>query len=84
MYPSLNYHQQFRLNIINEVKDYFIAKIKERELISKRRHKYIVSFDLFDKPFIALFATSGSISIAPFATAIVAFSITTKILNKLL
>ena len=56
-------NQQFRLNKINEIKDYFIAMIKERELISKRRRKYIVSFD---KVLIVLSATSGSISIASF------------------
>ena len=27
---------QFSLNKINEIKDYFIAEIKERELMSKR------------------------------------------------
>ena len=41
--------QHFRLNKINEVKDYFVAKIKERELMSKRLGKYIASFDYFDK-----------------------------------
>ena len=30
MYPNLNDQQQFRLNRISEVKDYFIAEIKER------------------------------------------------------
>ena len=35
-YPNLNDQQQFRLNKISDVKDYFIAEIKERELISKR------------------------------------------------
>ena len=39
MYPNLNANisndQQFRLNKINEIKDYFIAEIKERELMSK-------------------------------------------------
>ena len=29
-------NQQFRLNKINEIKDYFIVEIKERELMSKR------------------------------------------------
>ena len=29
MYPNLNDQQQFSLNKINEVKDYFIAKIRE-------------------------------------------------------
>ena len=35
MYPNLNY-QTFRLHKINEIKYYFIAEIKERELMSKR------------------------------------------------
>ena len=62
--------QQFRLNKINEIKDYFIAEFKERELMSKRLSKYIASFDYFGKSFIVLSATSGSISIASFATVI--------------
>ena len=39
MYPYLSYisiEQQFRLNKINEIKDYFVAEMKERELMSKR------------------------------------------------
>ena len=36
MYSSLNDQQQFRLNKINEIKDYFIAQIREIELMSKR------------------------------------------------
>ena len=43
---SLSHQQQFRLNKINEIKDYFVAEIKERELISKRFSKYIASFDI--------------------------------------
>ena len=46
---NLNDQQQFRLNKINEIKDYFIAETKERELMSKRLSKYIASFDRFDK-----------------------------------
>ena len=45
----LNHQQQFKLNKINESKDYFVAEIKERELMSKRLSKYIASFDYFDK-----------------------------------
>ena len=30
IYPNLNDQQQSRLNKINEIKDYFVAKIKER------------------------------------------------------
>ena len=41
MYPNLsatqlNDQQQFRLHKINEIKDYFVTEIKERELMSKR------------------------------------------------
>ena len=98
IYPNLNAiplnanisnEQQFRLNKINEIKDYFIAEIKERELMSKRFSKYIASFDYFDKSLIVLSVATGRISVASFATAIgapagmmsasrsLAFSITT-------
>ena len=101
IYPNLNAvplsnQQQFRLNKINEIKDYFVAEIKERELMSKRLSKYIASFDYFDKSLIVLSVTTGSISIASFATVIgapvgivsasftLAFSISTGIIKKLL
>ena len=44
IYPNLN-DQQFRLNKIGEVRDYFIAEIRERELMSKRLSKYIASLE---------------------------------------
>ena len=100
VYPNLNANrsndQQFRLNKINEIKDYFIAEIKERELMSKRLSKYIASFDYFDKSLIVLSVTTGSISIASFATVIgapvgmmsascsLAFSITTGFVKRFL
>ena len=40
-------NQQFRLNKISEIEDYFIAEIKERELMSKKLSKYISFFRLF-------------------------------------
>ena len=40
MYPNLSANisndQQFRLNKINEIKDYSIAEIRERELIKEK------------------------------------------------
>ena len=96
IYLNLNDQQQFRLNKTNEVQDCFIAEIKERELMSEMLSKYIASFDYFDKPFIILSGTSGSIFIALFATVIgtpvgtasasfsLAFSISTGIVKKLL
>ena len=64
--------------------------------MSKRRSKYIASFEYFDKSLIVLSVTTGSISIASFATVIgapvgiisasfsLAFSISTGIIKKLL
>ena len=68
--PSLSNNQQFRLNRINEIRDYSFAETKERKLMSKRLSKYIASFDYFHKSLIALSVTNGSISIASFATVI--------------
>ena len=73
---------------------FIVAKIRERELMSKRLSKYIASFNYFDKSLIVLSVTTGSISIASFATVIgapaemmsasciLAFSITTGIVKK--
>ena len=72
IYPNLSAtssnEQQFQLNKINEIKDYFLAEIRERELISKNISKYIVSLDYFDKSLNVLSILSGSISIASFAS----------------
>ena len=100
IYPNLSAtpsnEQQFRLNKINEIKDYFVAEIKRRELMSKRLGKYIASFDYFDKSLIVLSVTTETISITSFVTVIVApvammsaryslaFSITTGTVKKLL
>ena len=74
MYPNLNANisneQQFRLNKINEITDYVLAEIRERELRSKNISKYIASLDFFDKSLNALSIFAGSISIASFATII--------------
>ena len=105
IYPNLGFslsatllsdQQHFRLNKINEIKDYFVPDIKERELMSKGISKYIASFNYFDKTLIVLSVTTGSISIALFSTFIgepvgivsasfsLAFSTSTGIVKKLL
>ena len=74
MYPNLSVNisneQQFRLNKINEIKDYFLAEIRERELISKNLSKYIASFEYFNKSLIFLSVLASSISIASFVSVI--------------
>ena len=63
-------NQQFRLNKITEIKDYFIAEIRKRELMSKKLSKYICFCDYFSKALIVLSAISGSVSIASFTRVI--------------
>ena len=70
IYPNLSDQQQFSLNKMNEVKEDFIEKISKRELLSKKFSNYIASFDCFDKSFIVLSATNGSIFIVSCATVI--------------
>ena len=100
MYPNLSAtpsnEQQFRLNKISEIKDYFVAEIKERELMRKRLNKYNASLDYFDESLIVLSVITGSISTVSFASVIgtpvgmmsascgVAFSIAIGIVKKLL
>ena len=51
IYPNLNENtsngQKFRLNKINEIKDYFLAEIREREIISKKFQQVYCFFKLF-------------------------------------
>ena len=100
MYPNVSKNisneQEFRLNKINEIKDYFIPEIRERELMSKKLSKYIVSFNYFDKSLIVLSVATGSISIVSFPTVVgapvgmmsasfsLAFSITTGFVKRFL
>ena len=93
--PILN-NQQFSLNKISEIEDYFIAEIKERELMSKKIIKYISFFDYFDKSLIVLSVRRDVVSIASFATVIgapvgiksanlsLSFSLCTGLVKKLL
>ena len=64
--------------------------------MSKKLSKYVAVFDYFDKTLIVLSATSGGVSIISFASIIgvpakiasanctLVFSLTTRIINKLL
>ena len=93
---NISNDQQFRLNKINGSKDYFIAEIRKRDLMSKILSKYIASFEYLDKLLIVSCVATGSISIASFATPVgvpveimsasysLAFSITTGFVKKFL
>ena len=89
-------NQQFRLNKISKIEDYFFAENKQRELMSKKLSKYISFFDYFDQSLIVLSVTSGGASTASFATVVgipigitsaslsLAFSLCTGLVKKLL
>ena len=71
----LSDQQQFRLNKINKIKDYLVAEIKKRELMSKRTVSiYIASFAIVIGAPVGMESTSFSLS----------FSISTGIIKKLL
>ena len=68
MYPNVSANisngQQLRLSKINEIKDYLLAEIRERELISKNLSTCIAPFEHFSKSLIFLSVVASSISIA--------------------
>ena len=77
--PSAKHVTKYRLDEINNIKEYFNAEIKERKDIIKKISKYIVAFDYADKLFITLSASfislsiislSGILSIASCATVV--------------
>ena len=61
---------KYRLDEINNIKEYFNAEIKEGKDIVKRISKYIVAFDYADKVYITLSASFGTLSIASYATVV--------------
>ena len=87
---------KYRLDEINNIKEYFNAEIKERKDIIKKISKYIVAFDYADKVFITLSASFGTLSIASYATVVgipagiagasltLIFTVTTGVIKTLL
>ena len=60
----------YRLNEINKLKDYFNDEINERKNIIKKLNKYKVTLDYLDKIFIALSASFGTLSVTAHATVL--------------
>ena len=92
---ELNNLTKFRLDEINNIKDYLNTDIKERKDIVKKNSKYIVAFDYADKLFITLTASFCTLSIVPHATIVgipvgiaeasltLIFTVTTGVVKKL-
>ena len=60
----------YRLNQIDKIKDYFNNEINERKDIIKKLNKYLVSFDYLDEIFITLSPSISMLSIASYATVL--------------
>ena len=67
---SAKHVTKYRLDEINNIKEYFNTEIKERKDIIKKISKYIVAFDYAGKVFITLSTSSGTLSIASYATVV--------------
>ena len=61
---------KYRLDEINNIKEYFNAEIKERKDIITKISKYIVAFDYADKVFFTLSVSFGTLSIASYASVV--------------
>ena len=61
---------KYRLDEINKIKEYFDNEIKERKYIIKKLNKYLISFNYFDKIFITLSASFGTLSIPSHAAVV--------------
>ena len=94
--PSAKHVTKYRLDEINNIKEYFNAEIKERKDIIKKISKYIVAFEYADKVFITLSASFSTLNIASYATVVgitagiagasltLIFTVTTGIVKTLL
>ena len=60
----------YRLDEINKIRDYFNNEIKDRKDIIEKLNKYIVSFDYLGKILIALSASFSTLSIASYASVV--------------
>ena len=88
--------KKFWLSEIIGIENYFHQEINQRKSCSKKLTKYVAAFDYIDKVLIVLSGTSGGVSIISFtsivgatvgiasATFTLIFSLTTRIVKKLL
>ena len=86
---DLSEQSKFRLEEIGKIENYFMEEINQKKSCSQKLDKYVTIFDYIDKILIFLSATTGaSIIGAPAGVASASFtlifSVTTKIVNKLL
>ena len=61
---------KFRLDTIEEIRNYFNSEINQRKLCSKKLGKYVSTFNCIDKILIVSNATTGVVFIISHATVV--------------
>ena len=62
---ALNEQANYRLNEINNIKDYFECKTKEQDDLIKKLSKYITGFDYTDKILTLILTMFSGLNIFP-------------------
>ena len=65
-----NMNQEFRLEKIDEIRNYLIEGINRNELMSKKHKKVCRVLNYIDRTFIAISAFTGFVSISAFASLV--------------
>ena len=63
-----NISQEFRLENIDETRNYFLKEIEQNELMSRKHKKGCTTLNYFEQFFILATAITGCISISAFAS----------------
>ena len=67
---NLSEQTKFWLDKISKTENYFIEEINQRKSCSQKLNKYITILDYIDKILVILSATTGTVSIIWFTSAI--------------
>ena len=68
--PKKNINREFRLEEIDEIRNYLIKEINQDELMTKKHKKYRCVFSYIDHLLIVIFTITGCVSIFAFASLV--------------
>ena len=68
--PKKNINREFRLEEIDEIRNYLIKEINQNELMTKKHKKYRCVFNYIDHLLIVIFTITGCVSIFAFASLV--------------
>ena len=68
--PEENMNQEFRLEKIDEIRNYLIEEINRNELLSKKHENVFRVFNYIDQSLIVISTITGCVSISAFASLV--------------